>query len=75
MTDPTRKEVRDMKNDSETQLLLANDRIRSLVIAAAHERLAQPAQRDSLRRAVGHQIIRIGERLAAEPHLQPARYR
>jgi hypothetical protein len=64
-----------MKNDSEILLLLANDRIRSRVIDAANERLAHAADRPSFRRSVGHQIIRIGERLAAEPHLQPARSR
>ena len=73
-----RKEVRRaMKNHSELQLLLANDRIRSRVIAAANERLGRPTAepRTSIRRSVGHQIIRIGERLAEEPHFQPARSR
>ena len=64
-----------MKSYSEIQLLLANDRIRSRVITAANERLAHPANRIPFRRSVGHQIIRIGERLAAERHLQPVRSR
>ena len=66
-----------MKNYRELQLLLANDRIRSRVITAANARLARPVAepRASIRRSVGHQIIRIGERLAEEPHLQPARSR
>jgi len=66
-----------MKNYSELQLLLANDRIRSRVITAANARLARPVAepRTSIRRSVGHQIIRIGERLAEEPHFQPARSR
>ncbi len=64
-----------MKSYSEIQLLLANDRIRSQVIAAARERLAPQPERSSFRRSVGHQIIRIGERLAEEPYLQPARFR
>jgi len=64
-----------MKSYSEIQLLLANDRIRSRVIAAANARLAEPQARPSIRRSVGHQIIRIGERLAEDPHLQPARSR
>ena len=34
---------------------------------------AQPAQ--SIRRAVGRRMIRIGARLAAEPSLEPARSR
>jgi hypothetical protein len=73
-----RKEVRNaMKNHSELRLLLANDRIRSQAIAAANERLARPVAepRTTFRRSVGHQIIRFGERLAEEPHLQPARSR
>jgi hypothetical protein len=64
-----------MKSYSEIQLLLANDRIRSRVIAAAESRLAPREIRPSFRRSVGHQIIRIGERLAEEPYLQPARSR
>ncbi len=64
-----------MKGYSEIRLLLANDRIRSEIVAAANARLAPTADRSSVRRSVGHQIIRIGERLAAESHLQPARSR
>ena len=66
-----------MKNHSELQLLLANDRIRSRVAAAATARLASPAAdaRPSFRRSVGHQIIRIGERLAEDSYLQPVRSR
>jgi hypothetical protein len=64
-----------MKSYGEIQLLLANDRIRSEVVAAANARLARPRRNPSFRRSVGHQIIRIGERLAQEPHLQPARSR
>lgn len=59
-----------------------------LLLARAHREhdLAQAARARSLRadradsgrpvRArVGHSIIRLGERLAAEPHLEPARPR
>ncbi len=64
-----------MKSYGEIQLLLVNDRIRSAVLAAADARLVQPQVHPSLRRSVGHQIIRIGERLAEEQHVQPARSR
>ena len=64
-----------MKSNSEIQLLLANDRIRDRVLDAARAHLAQPEIRPSIRRSLGHQIIRIGERLAEDPHLQPARFR
>lgn len=64
-----------MKSYSEIQLLLANDRIRSRVVAAADARLAPREIRPSFRRSVGHQIIRIGERLAEDSHLQPVRSR
>jgi hypothetical protein len=57
-------------NHVEMQLRLANERIAHAIRTADHERLAQP--RPSLRRSVGHSIIRIGERLAAEPSLRPA---
>ena len=62
-------------NNSEIRLQLANDRIRSRVIEAANERLARRAYQPSIRRQIGHQIIRIGAHLADEPHLQPARSR
>ena len=64
-----------MKSNSEIQLLLANERIRERVLEAAHARLAEPESQPSFRRQLGHQIIRIGERLAEDPHLQPARFR
>ena len=64
-----------MNHYSEIQLLLANEVIRSRVLDAAHARLARPQIRYSIRRQVGHQIIRIGERLAEDPAFQPARSR
>ncbi len=53
-------------------LLLANDRIARELRAASDARhvLRQPSR---IRRSVGRSIIRIGERLAAEPALRPAR--
>ena len=62
-------------NHSELMLLLANDRIRAEVVAAANARLAKSSSRSSIRRSVGHQIIRIGERLAEESQLQAVRSR
>ena len=64
-----------MKNHGEIQLLLANAEIQARILAAANARLGEPGIRPSFRRSVGHQIIRIGERLAADPHLEPARSR
>lgn len=59
-------------------LRFAHERIARQRGAAREARLAEEARRRhrrSLRRAVGHQIIGIGERLAAEPALRPARTR
>ena len=67
-----------MQHIAQNQLRLANDRIADRVRDASHVRLAasaRPAGGRSVRRSVGHRIIRIGARLAAEPHLQPARFR
>ena len=66
-----------MQSYSEIRLALANDRIRSEVIDAANARLARAHARPrrSFRRSFGHQIIRIGERLAEESHFEPARSR
>ena len=69
-----------MNHIGSQQLRLVNgllaERIRAAADARrASEATAQIASSTSFRRSVGHQIIRIGERLAAEPHLQPARSR
>jgi hypothetical protein len=56
------------------QLRLANIRIQERINEASRARLAGRAERSSLRRSVGHSMIRIGRRLAAEP-LRPARQR
>jgi hypothetical protein len=58
------------------QLRLANERIRERIDEAARERLRGRDERPSLRRAMGNSMIRIGERLAAEPSpLRPAQLR
>jgi hypothetical protein len=59
-------------------LALANDRIDRLHRQAAEERLADQARRRhrlSLRERASRQLIQLGERLAAEPTLTPARSR
>jgi hypothetical protein len=42
---------------------------------ARQARIASDRPQSSFRRSIGHSIIRIGERLAAEPNLRPARFR
>ena len=64
-----------MNYNSELRLRLANERIRSRVIDAANDRLRRSEFRPSFRHQLGHQIIRIGARLAEDQHLQPARSR
>ena len=53
------------------RLHLAHERRQRDIEEAARERLL--GSRRSLRRSLGHTIIRIGERLAAEPSLELAR--
>jgi hypothetical protein len=55
------------------QLRLANELLRQRALDASNARLAASLARPSIRRSIGHSIIWIGERLAAEPNLQPAR--
>ena len=67
-----------MQENAQIQLRLVNDRIATRIREASDARLiasrtSVPTR--SVRRTVGHSIIRIGERLAAEPHFQPARPR
>ena len=58
------------------QLRLANLRIQERIDEASRARLAGRIERSSLRRSVGNSMIRIGQRLAAEPsHLRPAQQR
>jgi hypothetical protein len=65
-----------MQSYGNAQLRLANDRIRERIDEASRARLAGRDKRSSLRRSVGNSMIRIGERLAAEPSpLRPAQLR
>jgi hypothetical protein len=63
-----------MQMNSRDRLWLAQDRIaREIDDAAWERRLDRPTP--SIRRTVGHSIMRIGARLAAEPSLELARPR
>ncbi len=67
-----------MNAQAEYRLRLAHahrerDLARAANARAVRERLA--ARRPPLRRIVGRSIIRLGERLASEPSLEPARPR
>jgi hypothetical protein len=64
-----------MNEQGNLSLLLAHAVMRSEIEAAARARLVKRHDRSPLRRSIGRRIIRFGERLAAEPHLQPARSR
>ena len=67
-----------MHADANLQLRLANDRIDRLHRQAAEARLADQARRRhrlSLRQRAAHQLIKLGERLAAEPAMTPVRPR
>ena len=65
-----------MQNYGSFQLRLANDRIRERIDEASRARLVARDERPSLRRSVGQSMIRLGERLAAEPSpLRPAQQR
>jgi hypothetical protein len=63
---------------ADQRLRLANDRIDRLHRQAADMRLADQARRRhrlSLRLRAANRLIQLGERLAAEPALTPARSR
>ncbi len=63
-----------MQNHARYRLQLSQERIeRDIEHAAAMRRAARSDT--SIRRSVGHRIIRLGERLAAEPSLELARSR
>ena len=62
-----------MNSHAHLQLRLANELLAQRLLDASNARLAASLARPSMRRSIGHSIIRIGERLAAEPNLQPAR--
>ena len=57
-----------------SQLRLIHALIAARLEEADNQRLVH-RRRPSFRRSIGHSMIRIGERLAAEPPLQPARSR
>ncbi|MES2208607.1 MAG: hypothetical protein V4515_00225 [Chloroflexota bacterium] len=67
-----------MNRNSDIRLRLANDRIAREHRYAAEARLANEARRRhrlSLRLRAARQLIELGEKLAAEPALRPARSR
>jgi hypothetical protein len=67
-----------MHANARLQLRIANDRIDRLHRQAAEARLADQARRRhrlSLRHRTARRLIQLGERLAAEPNLTPARSR
>jgi hypothetical protein len=57
-----------------SQLRLVHALIAARLQEADNQRLVN-RRRSSFRRSIGHSMIRIGERLVAEPRLQPARSR
>jgi hypothetical protein len=63
-----------MQNHARYTLQLSQERIERDIQHAADARRAARSEA-SLRRSVGHRIIRFGERLAAEPSLELARSR
>ena len=67
-----------MFTDAQHRLRLANERIARDHRLAAEDRLADQARRRhrlTLRQRTARQLIQLGERLAAEPNLTPARSR
>jgi hypothetical protein len=67
-----------MHASTQLRLRLANDRIARDHRQAAEERLADQARRRHrlpLRQRASRQLIQLGERLATEPTLTPARSR
>jgi hypothetical protein len=67
-----------MFTSADQRLRLANDRIDRLHRQAADARLADQARRRhrlSLRLRASRRLIELGERLAAEPAMTPARSR
>jgi hypothetical protein len=65
-----------MEYNARIRLDLANDQIRRRIDEAAQARLRPARSSPSFRQSLGHSIIRIGERLAAEPSsFRPAQLR
>jgi hypothetical protein len=63
-----------MHSHAQYTLQLSQERIQRDIEHAANSRRAARSDA-SIRRSVGHRIIRFGERLAAEPSLELARSR
>jgi hypothetical protein len=63
-----------MESFTDMQMQVARERI-SRYRSEAEAARRVPQRRQPIRQTIGHTIIRIGERLAAEPPLQPARFR
>ena len=63
-----------MHTNANYTLQLSKERIERDIQHAADSRRAARSD-SSIRRSVGHRIIRFGERLAAEPSLELARSR
>jgi hypothetical protein len=60
-------------NFSQTALELARERQERLIAEHLQARLVE--NRSSIRRSIGHRLIAIGQRIAAEPSLGLARSR
>jgi hypothetical protein len=63
-----------MDSITDMQMQIANERIRRYRREAQFAR-HQAARSQPIRRTIGRTIIRIGERMAAEPSFRPARTR
>jgi hypothetical protein len=61
-----------MKSYADIQMQVARERIGRYRKEAESDRRVRHS-RQPFRRAIGHTIIRIGERMAAEPTFRPAR--
>jgi hypothetical protein len=61
-------------NFNQIALELARDRQEQLIAEMVRARRIQPS-RPSIRRSIGHRIIAMGERIAADPGLELARSR
>lgn len=67
-----------MQEQTRTSVWIANEIRRWQLAEAASARRARQTRRPQpqpIRRAIGRSIIRIGERVAAEPSFRPARSR
>ena len=64
-----------MQNYAQHRLRLSQERIERDIQHAADSRRAATRSNSSIRRSVGHRVIRLGQRLAAEPSLELVRSR